>query len=125
MWLMPRWRASLRLLQWVEPSAAGLRVHSRILASSAGVRFLYRSSGVVGVQACQPLSFETPLPATDIVGVASKNLANRQVGLSLRQQQDQPRPAHILGRQRARAQPFLQFRTLTRAQAKLSCKHAS
>jgi hypothetical protein len=37
MWLTPKWRASLRLLQWLEPSAGGRRVASRILSSSAGV----------------------------------------------------------------------------------------
>ena len=61
--------------------------------------FLYRSSAMMGVQARQPLSFETTLPSTDIVGVAPQHLANRQVGFALRQQQDQPRAAYILGRQ--------------------------
>jgi hypothetical protein len=87
--------------------------------------FLHRASGMVGVQARQPLSFETTLPPTDIVGVASQNLANRQVGFSSRQQHDQPRAAYIFGRQRARAQPVPQFRALTRRQAKLSVMHAS
>jgi hypothetical protein len=38
MWLTPKWAASLRVLQWVEPSR-GLRftLHSRMRASSAGV----------------------------------------------------------------------------------------
>ena len=57
--------------------------------------FLYRASAMMGVQARQPLSFKTTLPATDIVGIAVQNLANRQVGLALRQQQDQPRTAYI------------------------------
>jgi hypothetical protein len=87
--------------------------------------FLYRSSVVVGVQARQPLGFKTTLPATDIVGVAPQHLANRQVGFSLRQQHNQPRAAHILGWQCARAHPIPQFYALTRRQAKLSVKHAS
>jgi len=87
--------------------------------------FLHRSSGMMGVQARQPLSFEATLPATDIVGVAAQNLANRQVGPSLRQQQDQPRAAYILGRQCARPQPIPQFLALTRRQAKLRLMHAS
>jgi hypothetical protein len=57
--------------------------------------FLHRSSGMMGVQARQSLSLETTLPATDIVGVASQDLANRQVGLALRQQQDRPRAVHL------------------------------
>jgi hypothetical protein len=86
--------------------------------------FLHRSSGMMRVQARQSLGFEATLPATDIVGVAPQNLTNRQVGFALRQQQDRPRAAHILGRQRARTQPVLQFRALTRRQAKLSLSHA-
>ena len=78
---------------------------------------LHRAAAVVRVQARQPLGFETTLPATDIVGVAAQHLANRQVGFALRQQQDQPRTAYILGRQGARAHPIPQFRALTRPQA--------
>jgi len=80
---MPTGGANLRLLQGVEPSSAGRRVHSRILASSAGLRC--STAGPVGVHARQPLSFATPLPPTAIVGVAAQNPANRPVGFSLRQ----------------------------------------
>ena len=86
---------------------------------------LHRASGVVGVQARQPLSFETAFPATDIVGVAPQHVAYRQIGLPLRQQQDQPRAAYIFGRQRARAQPVPQFPALSRRQPKLPFMHAS
>jgi hypothetical protein len=64
----------------------------------------------MGVQARQPLNFETTLLATDIVGIAAQHLGNSAVGLALRQPQDQPRTAYILGRQCARAHPGALFR---------------
>src|ERR1700736_3286178 len=85
--------------------------------------FLHRPSTMARVQPGQPLSLEAPLPATNIVGVATEQLANRQVGLALRQQQDQPRPAYILGWQRARALSLPQFPALPRGQSKLSIRH--
>ena len=103
----------------------GRRVQSRMRASSAGVRFSTARPRMVGKQARQPLSFETTLPATDIVGVAAQNLANRQVGFTLRQQQDQPRAAHILGRQRARAQPIPQVPCAHSASSETLLRHAS
>ena len=59
--------------------------------------FLHRASAIVRIPARQPLGFETTLPATDVVGVAAQRLANRRVGFALRQQQDQPCTAYILG----------------------------
>src|SRR5216683_2997608 len=67
---------------------------------------LHRPPTMARVQSGQSLNLETPLPATNIVRVATELLANRQVGLALRQQQDQPRPAHILGRQGARTHSY-------------------
>ena len=45
--------------------------------------FLHRPSTMARVQPGQPLSLEASLPATNIVGVATEQLANRQVGLCL------------------------------------------
>ena len=85
--------------------------------------FLRRPSTMARVQPGQPLSLEAPLPATNIVRVATEQPANRQVGLPLRQQKDQPRPAHILRRQGARAHSIPQFLALPQGQSKRSIKH--
>ena len=108
------------------PTCGGLRVHSRILASSAGVRFSTARPGWCEYKPANRSASKLTLPATDIVGVfAAEDLANREVRFPWRQQQDQSRAAYILGWQRARAHPVPQFRVLTRRQAKLLIKHAS
>ena len=123
MWLTPRCRANLRLLQWVEPSAADLRVHSRILASSAGVRFSAARPRWCEYNPANRSASKRLFQRLIKLALQPSSLANRQVRLALRQQQDQPRTAHILGRQGARAHSIPQFLVLLRGQSKLSIGH--
>ena len=110
MWLTPKWAASLRVLQWVEPSQ-GLRftLHSRMRASSAGVSVVgncpaWRLNSPPQTFCPKPL-----IPAIDEAVSAIELFSDPRPGVTCIQQQNQSRTPCLIGSSGLTAGPLGQF----------------
>src|ERR1051325_9857880 len=97
MWLTPKCLASLRVLQWVDPSGGALRVALRILACRAGVQVWHRPAAMTRVQTGNTISQKSPLAPKHVMLITAQSLHDRPTGVAFGQHQDQPSTTDIFG----------------------------
>src|SRR5712691_7399778 len=108
MWPIPSSFASLRVLQWVEPSLGPRCVRARIRASIRGVIAVGLRPLCRAYIPATPCSRKRPPPAADVRPPAAHRLLNAVVGLAVGEHQIHPCSSRIVGSAIARPNPSLE-----------------